>query len=126
MKKIAKIILIILVAALTMSLFSCDIVETVKNGLFGVMEDVEEAIGVTLRGEEDAFDTIGGFVFAHLEYIPQDDETPEFTYQNLTVKVLTVKEKRIELTEIIKTEVTMEDEEAVAASSGEDGDPVSE
>ena len=91
-----------------------------------LIEDVEEAIGVTLRGEEDAFDTIGGFVFAHLEYIPQDGETPEFTYQNLTVKVLTVKEKRIELTEIIKTEVTMEDEEAVAASSGEDGDPVSE
>ena len=88
--------------------------------------DVEEAVGVTIRGEEDTFDTIGGFVIANLEYIPQDGETPEFTYQNLTVKVLTVKEKRIELTEIIKTEVTEEGGEAVAASAEENGETVSE
>ena len=91
-----------------------------------LVEDVEEAIGVTIREEEDTFDTIGGFVIAHLEYIPQDGETPEFTYKNLTVKVLTVKEKRIELTEIVKTEINTQDGEAVAASSDEDGEPVSE
>ena len=91
-----------------------------------LVEDVEDAIGVTIRGEEDTFDTIGGFVIAHLEYIPQDGETPEFTYKNLTVKVLTVKEKRIELTEIIKTEVIPEDEDTVAASTDEDGETVSE
>ena len=90
------------------------------------VEDVEEAIGVTIRGEEDTFDTIGGFVIANLEYIPQDGETPEFTYKNLTVKVLTVKEKRIELTEIVKTEVIEEDGEAVAASAEENGESVSE
>ena len=91
-----------------------------------LVEDVEDAIGVTIRGEEDTFDTIGGFVIAHLEYIPQDGETPEFTYKNLTVKVLTVKEKRIELTEIIKTEVIPEEEETVAASTDEDSETVSE
>lgn len=91
-----------------------------------LVEDVEDAIGVTIRGEEDTFDTIGGFVIANLEYIPQDGETPEFTYKNLTVKVLTVKEKRIELTEIIKTEVIPEDEDTVAASTDEDGETVSE
>ncbi|MBQ8213005.1 MAG: HlyC/CorC family transporter [Clostridia bacterium] len=91
-----------------------------------LVEDVEEAIGETLREEEDTFDTIGGFVIAHLEYIPQDGETPEFTYKNLTVKVLTVKEKRIELTEIIKTEVIPEEEETVAASTDEDSETVSE
>ena len=67
------------------------------------IEDVSETIGVTLRGEDDTFDTFGGFVIANLAYIPQDGETPEFTYQNLSVKVLSIAEKRIELTEVIKT-----------------------
>jgi putative hemolysin len=58
------------------------------------VEDAAEEIGVALRDEEDAFDTMGGFVIANLAYIPQDDETPEFVYKNLQVKVLTVKEKR--------------------------------
>ena len=61
------------------------------------IEDAEEAIGVTLRGEEDTYDTFGGFVIANLAYIPQDEETPEFTYQNLTVQVQLVAEKRIEM-----------------------------
>ncbi len=69
-----------------------------------LVDEVEEAIGVSMRGEEDTYDTVGGFVIANLEYIPQDGETPEFTYGNLTVKVLTVNEKRIELVEVIKTE----------------------
>ena len=71
--------------------------------------EVEEAIGVALRGEDDTFDTVGGFVIANLAYIPQDGETPEFTYQNLAVKVLTVKEKRIEAIEVLKTEIADED-----------------
>lgn len=66
--------------------------------------DVEEAVGETLRGEEDTFDTFGGFIIANLAYIPQDGEQPEFTYGNLSVKILTVLEKRILMTEVIKTE----------------------
>lgn len=89
-------------------------------------EDVEAALGVSVRGEEDTFDTIGGFVIANLEYIPQDGETPEFTYQNLTVKVLTVKEKRIEQIEIFKHEVSAEHNETVAALADEHGATVSQ
>ena len=81
------------------------------------VEEVEQAIGVTLRGEEDTFDTFGGFVFSKLEYIPQEDEVPEFTYENLSVKVLSVREKRIELTEVLKTELVEEETEAEAASA---------
>lgn len=66
--------------------------------------DVEEAVGVTLRGDEDTYDTFGGFIIANLAYIPQDGETPEFTFQNLIVKVLRIEEKRILLTEVTKTE----------------------
>lgn len=78
------------------------------------IEDAEEAIGVTLRGEDDNYDTFGGFVIANLAYIPQDGETPEFVYENLAVKVLSVAEKRVELTEVVKT-VTEEPD-------GQDGD----
>ena len=77
--------------------------------------EVEDAIGVSLRGEDDTFDTVGGFVIANLEYIPQDGETPTFTYRNLDVKVLAVKEKRIESIEIVKNEITDENEAALAA-----------
>ena len=69
MKKITKIILIILVAALTMSLFSCDVVETVKNGLFGVMEDVEEAI-----------DSIGAYTFSDIVITQVDPNTFDITF----------------------------------------------
>ncbi len=84
------------------------------------VEDVEEAIGVTMRGEDDTYDSIGGFVIANIEYIPGDGETPEFTYKNLMVKVLTVKEKRIELTEIIKLEVSKDDENTTEEAPTED------
>lgn len=67
--------------------------------------DVEEAVGMTLRGEEDSYDTFAGFIIANLAYIPQDGETPEFTFRNLTVKVLQIEEKRILLTEVIRSEL---------------------
>jgi len=75
-----------------------------------LIEDAEETIGVKLRGEEDTYDTFGGFVIANLEYIPQDGETPEFTYQNLTVRILLVADKRIEMTEVTKSEPEETDE----------------
>ena len=87
------------------------------------IDDAEEEIGVTLRGEEDTYDTFGGFVIANLAYIPQDGENPEFTYQNLTVKVLSIAEKRIELTEVIKTERS-DEEEASDTEKDEDSEKV--
>ncbi len=83
--------------------------------------DAEEALGVSLRDEESAYDTFGGFVIANLGYIPQDGETPTITYQNLTVKVLRLEEKRIEMTEVERSEP--EDGEATAASSDGEAEP---
>ncbi|MBE6600882.1 MAG: HlyC/CorC family transporter [Ruminococcaceae bacterium] len=87
-----------------------------------LIEDAEKAIGVTLRTEEGSYDTFGGFVIANLEYIPQDGETPEFTYQNLTVRILAVTDKRIEMAEVIKTEP----EETVEPEASEHGEGHSE
>ncbi|MBR7098143.1 MAG: hypothetical protein IKC59_01895, partial [Clostridia bacterium] len=83
--------------------------------------DAEEALGVSLRDEESAYDTFGGFVIANLGYIPQDGETPTVTYQNLTVKVLQLDEKRIEMTEVERSEP--EDGEATAASADGEDEP---
>ena len=99
-----------------------EIQETAPNQWYVVggmlVDDASEVIGVPLKGEEDTYDTVGGFVIANLAYIPADDETPSFTYGNLEVKVLTVKEKRIDMVEIIKTELS-EDEQS-AEEKGED------
>ena len=73
--------------------------------------DVEEAVGMTLRGEEDTYDTFGGFIIANLAYIPQDGETPEFAFQNLTVKVLKIEEKRIVMAEVTRHEDSVDESE---------------
>ncbi len=87
-----------------------------------LIEDAEETIGITLRDEEndDAYDTVGGFVIANLAYIPQDGETPEFNYKNLSVKVLSITDKRIELTEFIKHEINEEGEVAASVEAEDD------
>ena len=82
------------------------------------IEDAEEALGMALQGEDVTYDTFGGFVIANLAYIPQDEETPEFTYRNLSVKVTAIAEKRIEMTEVIKSEI-VEDE---ASDDGAESD----
>ena len=87
-----------------------------------LIEDAEETIGVKLRGEEDTYDTFGGFVIANLEYIPQDGETPEFTYQNLTVRILLVADKRIEMTEVTKAEPEETDETESEESTERDSE----
>ena len=53
MKKTIKIILIVLIAALTLSLFGCEALNNVKNAFWGGIEDVENAI-----------DSIGAYTFS--------------------------------------------------------------
>ncbi len=53
MKKIAKIILVILICSLTLSLFGCQALDDLKNAFLGGIEDVENAI-----------DSIGAYTFS--------------------------------------------------------------
>lgn len=48
------------------------------------IDDVNEELDIELPEDED-YDTIGGFVFSHLGYIPKAGET--FDYENLTIAV---------------------------------------
>ncbi len=90
-----------------------------------IIDEAEETLGVSLRDEETAYDTFGGFVIANLGYIPEDDETPEFTYQSLTVKVTLIQEKRVEMTEVIRAEIEP-DAETLAAGADAQADDAQE
>ncbi len=74
------------------------------------IDEACEALGVEISDED--FDTFGGYVLSILGEIPEDD-TPSFTIEDelgLKITVTSVKEHRIEMTEVQKTE-TPEDEE---------------
>lgn len=58
------------------------------------LEDVEEQLGIQFNIEE--FDTFGGFIFGVLGSIPDDGSQFEVEANGLTIKVIEVKEHRIE------------------------------
>ncbi len=90
------------------------------------IDEVEETVGLSLRTEEDDYDTFAGFVIANLGYIPQDGETPEFTYGSLTVRVLLVEDKRIDMTEVTKTEQEEADDSDTEKDAAESSDDTKE
>jgi len=75
------------------------------------IDDVCEELKVEISDED--FDTFGGYVLSILGAIPEDD-TPSFTIeddQNLVITVTSVKEHRIEMTEVRKVVPAQEEEE---------------
>ena len=58
------------------------------------LDDVSEALGVELP-EED-YDTFGGYIFGKLAVIPEDGSQFELETDGLHIKVLQIKEHRIE------------------------------
>ena len=67
------------------------------------IEDAEEVLGVEFP--EGDYDTLAGFVISRLGYLPGDDEQATVEYENLTITVLEVTDRRIEkLKVVIKSE----------------------
>ena len=62
------------------------------------LDEVGEAIGIEFP--DDDFDTMGGFVISQLGRIPEENELPAVTYENLVIKVLAMEEKRVSKVEI--------------------------
>lgn len=75
-------------------------------------DDVMELFGKTLQ-EDHLYDTIGGFVIDHLGYIPNDNETPEFVYEDLKLSVLKATDKKIDELKISKIEIDNSSEDEV-------------
>ena len=75
------------------------------------IDEVCEALDVAISDED--FDTFGGYVLSILGEIPEDD-TPRFTIEDelgLLITVTSVKEHRIEMTEVQRTVPPEEEEE---------------
>ena len=58
------------------------------------IEDAEEILGVEFP--EGDYDTLAGFVISKLGYLPSDDDSAQVEYENLTITVLEVTDRRIE------------------------------
>ena len=56
------------------------------------IDDLNEDFELELPEDED-YDTVGGFVFAHLGYIPKTDKT--FEYENIKFKIISAEARRI-------------------------------
>ncbi len=66
------------------------------------VDDLNDEFDVTLP-EDDDYDTVGGFVFSHLGYIPKTGET--FEYGNLRFTIIAAEERKINRIRIEKKPV---------------------
>lgn len=58
------------------------------------LDEVSQQIGIILP--EDEYDTFGGLVFGILGTVPEDGSTPEVEDFGLLIKVVNIKEHRLE------------------------------
>ena len=69
------------------------------------VDDLNDEFELNLPEDED-YDTIGGFVFSHLGYIPKTGET--FDYDNLKFTIASAEARRIKRIKIVRTEKSQE------------------
>ncbi|MCF0229600.1 MAG: HlyC/CorC family transporter [Parasporobacterium sp.] len=62
------------------------------------LSELEEELGITYDDEDN--DTLNGFIVSKLDRIPEDDEGTEITENNIKYKILSVKDKMIDLIRI--------------------------
>ena len=73
------------------------------------LDDVEEALNIKLPVDE--YDTFGGYIFGNLGAIPADGSQFELEADGLRIKVIEVKEHRIEGTVVERLPEKKETEE---------------
>ncbi len=76
---------------------------------YAVLDDVQEVLQVELPIEE--YDTFGGYIFGNLGSIPDDGTQFELETEDLHIKVIEVKEHRVESTVVQKLEQVEENPE---------------
>lgn len=73
------------------------------------LDDVMDALGIELPVDE--YDTFGGYIFGELGTVPDDGSQFELKTEDLIIKVVKVKEHRVENTVVKKIEHPQEEEE---------------
>ena len=56
-------------------------------------QNVDDVLGTNFASDE--YETMGGFIFHHLEHIPADNTQPQFTIGKYQIKVVDVKKHRV-------------------------------
>ena len=74
------------------------------------LDDVEEELRVSLP--VDDYDTFGGYIFGNLGSIPDDGSQFELETEDLHIKVIEVREHRVESTVVRRIEKQEEPEES--------------
>jgi len=76
------------------------------------LDDLSELLDIDFESDED-FDTLGGFLFHMLGFIPKEDENAEVDYNGYKFSVLSMDERRIDKVKVEKLpeEVAEENEE---------------
>ncbi len=74
---------------------------TIETDARTYIDDLNDEFDLNLPEDED-YDTIGGFVFSHLGYIPKTGET--FDYENLKFTITSAEARRIKRIKIVRTE----------------------
>jgi len=62
------------------------------------LSEIEEELGINYDDEEN--DTLNGFLVSKLDRIPEDDEGTEVTEKNVNYKILSVKDKTIDMVRV--------------------------
>lgn len=68
------------------------------------IKEFNNQTNLELDEDNEAFDTIGGYIINNLGYIPEDGDTPYLENENVSMQVLEVKDKRIVEVNITKVE----------------------
>ncbi|MHC4720593.1 MAG: hemolysin family protein [Planctomycetota bacterium] len=74
--------------------------ETIEVDARTYIDDLNEEFELSLPEDED-YDTVGGFVFSHLGYVPKSGEA--FDYENLNFTISSAEARRIKRLRIRKT-----------------------
>ena len=75
------------------------------------LDDLSELLDVNFETDED-FDTLGGFLFHMLDFIPKEGEEAEVTFKGYKFTVLSMDERRIDKVKVEKLpEETSEEDE---------------
>jgi len=77
----------------------------IMNGAVSLDKAAEE-LGITLP--VDRYDTFAGFVFSLLGRVPEDGEQEELETQGLKIKILEIRERRLEKALVKRTEKSSE------------------
>ena len=67
-----------------------------------------ELLGAPLP-EDHEYDTMGGFVTDLLGFIPDDGQTPTATYKNITFRVISARDNRIEKLRAVKKDTDIKE-----------------